>query len=100
MNLTGRSVRFRLSPEGREALNEVTSATEYVDGLVVDENHLGVWVWLPQLQTANTVVLLTWEGFSTAIEKVSGSQKLLALASEEDSKWRKKNLSGQSRTAT
>ncbi len=66
MNLTGRSVRFRLSPEGREALNEVASATEYVDGLVVDENHLGVWVSLPQLQTANTVVLLKWEGFSTA----------------------------------
>jgi hypothetical protein len=66
MNLTGRSVRFRLSPQGREALDEVASVTEYVDGLVVDENHLGVWVSLPQLQTANTVVLLKWEGFSTA----------------------------------
>jgi len=66
MNLTGRSVQFRLSPQGREALNEVASVTEYVDGLVVDENHLGVWVSLPQLQTANTVVLLKWEGFSTA----------------------------------
>jgi hypothetical protein len=66
MNLTGRSVRFRLSPQGREALNEVASVTEYMDGLVVDENHLGVWVSLPQLQTANTVVLLKWEGFSTA----------------------------------
>jgi hypothetical protein len=42
MNLTGRNVRFRLSPQGRDALNEVASVTEYVDGLVVDENHLGL----------------------------------------------------------
>jgi hypothetical protein len=66
MNLTGRSVRFRLSPQGHEALSKVASMTEYVDGLVVDENHLGVWVSLPQLETANTVVLLKWEKFSTA----------------------------------
>ena len=66
MNLTGRSVRFRLSPQGREALSEVAAVAEYVDGLVVDENHLGVWVSLPQLQTANTVVLLKWEDFWTA----------------------------------
>ena len=66
MNLTGRNVRFRLSQQGREALNDVAAVMEYMDGLVVDENHLGVWVSLPQLQTANTVVLLKWEGFSTA----------------------------------
>jgi hypothetical protein len=66
MNLTGRSVRFHLSRQGREALDDVGSVTEYMDGLVVDENHLGVWVSLPQLPTANTVVLLKWEGFSTA----------------------------------
>jgi hypothetical protein len=63
MNLTGRNVRFRLSRQGREALDEVASTTDYMDGLVVDENHLGVWVSLPQLQTANTVVLLKWEGY-------------------------------------
>jgi hypothetical protein len=47
-------------------LDEVASAAEYMDGLVVDENHPGVWVSLPQLQTANTVVLLKWESFLTA----------------------------------
>ncbi|MGA7218774.1 MAG: hypothetical protein WBX38_10690 [Candidatus Sulfotelmatobacter sp.] len=66
MNLAGRNVRFRLSQEGLESLSEVASVTQYLDGLVVDENHLGVWVSLPQLQTANTVVLLKWEYFLTA----------------------------------
>ena len=67
MNLAGRSVRFRLSRPGREALKNIVPDSEYVDGLVVDENHMGVWVSLAELEPATGVVLFKWDHFSTAI---------------------------------
>ncbi len=67
MNLSGRNVRFRLLPQGREALKAIVPDSEYVEGFVVDENHLGVWVALPELEPATEIVLLKWDHFSTAM---------------------------------
>jgi len=67
VNLAGRSVRFRLVSQGRDALKAVVPDREYVDGLVVDEDHLGVWISLPELEPPTEVVLLRWDYFSTAM---------------------------------
>jgi hypothetical protein len=67
MNLTGSTVRFRLLPQGREALNGVVPGKEFLEGFVVSENHLGVWLSLPQFRTGREAILLKWEHFSTAM---------------------------------
>jgi hypothetical protein len=67
MNLVGRSVRIRLLPQAREALNDVTEVGDFADVVVVDEDQLGIWVSLPRLGTPNTVVLLRWAYFSTMV---------------------------------
>ncbi len=66
MNLIGSTVSFHLLPQGREAFKEIAPGKEVLEGFVVDENHLGVWLSLPELDSANEVVLLKWEQFSTA----------------------------------
>jgi hypothetical protein len=40
MNLTGSTVRFRLLPLGREALDGVVPEKDLLEGFVVSENHL------------------------------------------------------------
>ncbi len=68
MNLVGKTVRFCLLPQGREGLQPALSiAGEYIDAVVADENHLGVWISVPELESAIGVVLLRWEYFSTAL---------------------------------
>jgi hypothetical protein len=67
MNLSGSRVRFRLLPQGREALKGVVPDTEFLDGFVVSETHLGVWLSLEELEPADLVTLLKWEHFSTAM---------------------------------
>ncbi len=67
MNLTGSMVRFRLAPEARELLKGLVPDAEFVEGFVVSENHLGVWLSLPELESATDVMLLKWEHFSTAV---------------------------------
>ncbi len=67
MTFAGNRVRFQLLPAGRQALAVVlTQEMDEFRGLVVDENHLGVWIYVPQLEPANQVMLLRWEHFSTA----------------------------------
>jgi hypothetical protein len=66
MNLTGSTVSFHLLPQGREAFREIAPDRDVLEAFVVDENHLGVWLSLPDLKSANDVVLLKWEQFSTA----------------------------------
>jgi len=67
MNLVGRSVRFHLLPQGREALEPVAaSVKEHFDAVVADEDHLGVWISIPEIESPIGVVLLKWEYFSTA----------------------------------
>ena len=67
MNLVGQTVRFRLLPQGRAAFDGVIPSAEFIDGLVVDENHLGVWISVPELEPPSAVALLKWEHFSTAV---------------------------------
>lgn len=67
MNLSGTRVRFRLLPQAREALKGIAPDKEFVEGFVVSESHLGVWLSLPELKSATEVVLLKWEHFSTAM---------------------------------
>jgi hypothetical protein len=72
MQLTGRTVRFWLSEDGRAQLAGVGLAQNVVDAYVVDENHLGVWIWLPQEaelaneETVPEVILMRWSHFWTA----------------------------------
>ncbi len=66
MNLTGTTVSFHLLPQGREAFREIAPDKDVLEGFVVNENHLGVWLSLPELKSANEVILLKWEQFSTA----------------------------------
>ncbi|PYX00726.1 MAG: hypothetical protein DMG89_03595 [Acidobacteria bacterium] len=67
MNLSGSRVRFRLLPNAREALKGIVSDREFLEGFVVSESHLGVWLSLPELEPATEVILLKWEHFSTAL---------------------------------
>ena len=55
------------SSTGREALKGIVPDNEYVDAFVVNEDHLGVWVSLPELPSVTAVVLLKWKQFSTAM---------------------------------
>lgn len=63
--LAGKTVRFRLLQSGREAVDTIVPATEFLDGFVVDEDRMGVWIWVPESKPV-TAVLLKWEHFSTA----------------------------------
>jgi len=67
MKLVGKTVRFHLLPQGRAAFNGVVPTAEFVDGFVLGENHLGVWISVPELEPASSVMLLKWEHFSTAV---------------------------------
>jgi hypothetical protein len=66
MKLSGTRVRFRLLPQAQAALKGILQEREFVEALVVNEDHLGVWLSLPDLKSAAEVVLLKWEHFSTA----------------------------------
>ena len=69
MKLVGKTVRFHLLPQGRAAFKGVAPGAEFVNGLVVGENHLGVWISVPELEPASSVMLLKWEYFSTAVRE-------------------------------
>jgi hypothetical protein len=38
-----------------------------LEAIVVDENQLGAWISIPELESPTEVVLLKWDYFSTAI---------------------------------
>jgi hypothetical protein len=66
MDLTGRLVHFWLSPSGREALGEVISGTDF-ETLVVEENALGLWIQVLDVEhVSRDVILLKWEYFAAA----------------------------------
>ena len=67
MNLTGSTVSFHLLPQGREALKGIVPENEFLEGFVVSENHLGVWLLLPEFRPATEAILLKWDHFSTAM---------------------------------
>jgi hypothetical protein len=66
MSLEGKTVRFRLAESGRAALSGIALEAEFVDGLVVDENQIGLWIYLPEFEGSMTA-LLRWEHFTTAL---------------------------------
>jgi hypothetical protein len=67
MNLAGKNVRFRLLPAGQEAVAAILSRNEVeFEGYVLDENHIGVWIWITEHEPANQAMLLRWEHFLTA----------------------------------
>ena len=66
MNLTGSTVSFHLLPQGRKALKGTVPEKEFLEGFVVNEDHLGVWLSLPEFRPATEAILLKWEYFSTA----------------------------------
>jgi hypothetical protein len=70
MSFSGNRVRFWLLPSGREALAAVLSEeVDEFEGFVVDEDHLGVWIAVPELKLARQVMLLRWEHFLTATQQ-------------------------------
>ncbi len=67
MDLTGRLVRFWLSPDGRAALGKSVPTDDAFEALVVEEDHLGLWIWLPESDSeAREVILLKWDYFAAA----------------------------------
>ncbi len=71
MDLRGKEIVFRLSPEGMTALREVFPADAAFSARVVEEDSLGVWVltetpesWSPEEPVR--VALLKWQYFCTA----------------------------------
>lgn len=71
MTLAGKTVRFWLSLAGKAELPEPLNARESLEALVVEEDALGVWVWvaneLGEQQALPEVMLLKWEHFCTAL---------------------------------
>jgi len=70
MNLAGRIVEFRLSPDARQAMSGLVPDAEILEALVVDEDSLGAWIWIPEREHGTgeprRLTLLKWEHFSTA----------------------------------
>jgi hypothetical protein len=67
MVLTGRLVHFWLSPSGRDALGEVIPGGADFEALVVEEDEIGLWIWIPDAEhDSREVTLLKWEYFAAA----------------------------------
>jgi len=67
MDLSGRFVHFWLSPAGKEALSEVIHGGSDFEALVVDEDSIGLWLWIPDAEyESREVTLLKWEYFAAA----------------------------------
>jgi len=68
MDLTGRFVHFWLFPDGKKALKEAIPGGESAfEALVVEDNDLGLWIWMPDaVQGSREVTLLKREYFASA----------------------------------
>ncbi len=71
MTLAGKTVRFWLSSVGKAELPEPLSTGESLEALVIEEDTLGVWVWVAndagEQRGFPEVMLLKWEHFCTAL---------------------------------
>jgi hypothetical protein len=66
----GAVVRFRLSPEGKKALEGVLKKSS-LQALVEEVDELGAWILLDRgPEDLGTVMLLKWDYFSTAVLEV------------------------------
>lgn len=70
MRLAGKTVRFWLSDAGKSELPGDIFADNPVEVVVIDEDPMGVWVWVQHEETGELlpeVMLLKWEHFATAL---------------------------------
>ena len=71
MTLAGKTVRFWLSSLGKLELPQSLNAEESLEALVVEEDRLGIWIWVAgeerRSDDAPEVMLLKWEHFSSAL---------------------------------
>lgn len=74
--LQGRVVRFRLSPEGKQALAGAIEK-ESVLGLVEVVDDLGAWIVVgrPVSDKPHPLMLLKWDYFATAIVEIDSAQE-------------------------
>jgi hypothetical protein len=92
MDLTGRLVHFWLSPSGREALEDVIAGGPDFEALVVEEDDVGLWIWMPDpehgfARSDATKVGILWSravGIRTgsATGKVTGGLSTARLSKE------------------
>jgi len=71
MNLEGKLIRFRLSPEGKVALKGLFEKPTF-SAFVVSADEFGVWIALgskrpPKVGETSVLMLLRWDYFSTAV---------------------------------
>jgi hypothetical protein len=78
--LQGRIVRFRLSPEGKEALAG-TFEKESILAMVEFVDDLGAWIAVgkPSMAAKQTLMLLKWDYFATAVVEVEPTQEAQKL---------------------
>jgi hypothetical protein len=69
--LQGRVVRFRLSPEGKQALAGVFEK-ESLSALIEVIDDLGAWIVTgrPEVGKAYPLMLLKWDYFATAVVEI------------------------------
>jgi len=69
--LQGRVVRFRLSPEGKQALTGVFEKESFLAFVEVIDD-LGAWIVTgrPEVGKAHPLMLLKWDYFATAVVEV------------------------------
>jgi len=74
--LQGRVVRFRLSPEGKQALAGVFEK-ESLSALVELVDDLGAWIVTgrPEVGKAHPLMLLKWDYFATAVVEVESVEE-------------------------
>ena len=71
MTLAGKRVQFWFTPDGQREIGSLLRTEGPVEALVVDEDHLGVWIWFSpeagtQISSQHDVLLVKWGHFSTA----------------------------------
>jgi hypothetical protein len=67
MDLAGRLVHFWLARGGREALTAVIPGGSDFEALVMEEDHAGLWIWVPDVEyQSREVTLLKWEYVASA----------------------------------
>jgi hypothetical protein len=69
MRLAGKTVQFWLSDAGKKELPDQVFVGSPIEVLVVDEDQMGVWVWVQHegaTELVPEVMLLKWEHFATA----------------------------------
>jgi len=73
--LASNTVLFRLSEEGRQALNDLPLDGDLVKAFVVDEDERGAWIIAEQAARLDYPVrLLKWEHFLTAMLRLPAEQ--------------------------